>query len=318
MVLARADVHPPLGHLRAEIRLLVLRDQPVSDVGDVELLPIELAGIGGEECFHIVQELLDLDFVGRELDLPAVAEAILDAGPASGGLILRRLEAAPIADDLVELLLPILAAIAVLVGVLLHELPPILGRLRVLPAVLEDLRQLSQGLDRQLRLWPRRRFSGGDLLKNLDVVELVGQVESLDAGGQPGYRLIFSQGVQGVRAALVFLRVIGGHASESPAVLGHRLHAELVQRELRQFPADSVEVARVELSRLLETPSPALAVILGRFKTLRHGVEDGVAIGVDRRTRAFAVVSPAVFIIGQDVEIGESLQPPRFAIASIV
>ena len=35
--------HLPLGHLPAEILLLVLLDQPVADVADVDLLPVEIA-----------------------------------------------------------------------------------------------------------------------------------------------------------------------------------------------------------------------------------------------------------------------------------
>ena len=116
MVLARLERHLPLGHLPAEVLLLVLLDQPIADVADVDLLPVEIAGIGLEERLHVVQQLFDLDFVGGELDLPAVAEAVLDRGAAAGGLGLRRLEAAPIADDLVEPLLPALAAVRLLVG----------------------------------------------------------------------------------------------------------------------------------------------------------------------------------------------------------
>ena len=44
VVRARLERHLPLGHLRAEVLLLVLLDQPIADVADVDLLPVELAG----------------------------------------------------------------------------------------------------------------------------------------------------------------------------------------------------------------------------------------------------------------------------------
>ena len=46
MALARVKLHLPLGHLTAEILFLVPLDEPIAEVGDVGLLPIEISGIG--------------------------------------------------------------------------------------------------------------------------------------------------------------------------------------------------------------------------------------------------------------------------------
>ncbi len=44
---------------------------------------------------------------------------------------------------------------------------------------------------------------------DLDPVELVGQLEALDAGGQLGDGFVVAEGVQGEDAGLVFLGVVG-------------------------------------------------------------------------------------------------------------
>ena len=54
---------------------------------------------------HVVQQLVDLDRLGFEGHLLAVAKAEIDRRPLAGRLRADRLETAPVADDLVELLL---------------------------------------------------------------------------------------------------------------------------------------------------------------------------------------------------------------------
>ena len=101
-----------------------------------------LLGIRPEKRLYIVQQFFDVDLVGRKVDLASVAEAVLDRSPAAGGLRHGRLEAAPVADDLVKPLLPLLAPGSL--GIVFQESSPILGRLGVLPPVLEDFGQVLQ------------------------------------------------------------------------------------------------------------------------------------------------------------------------------
>ena len=110
------------------------------------------AGLRLEIGLHVVEQLVDVDLVGGELDLLAVAEAELDRRPFAGRLGHDRLEAAPVADDLVEPLLPALRLSVGSAGILLQQPPPVLGRLGILPAVLEDLGQLLQRLVAVARL----------------------------------------------------------------------------------------------------------------------------------------------------------------------
>ncbi len=98
----RLEVQVPGGDLVAEVLLLVLLDQAIADVADVDRVPVELAGAALEIGLHVVEQFVDLDGVGLEGDLVAVAEAEIDDGVLAGRLRLARLEAAPVADDLVE------------------------------------------------------------------------------------------------------------------------------------------------------------------------------------------------------------------------
>ena len=50
-------------------------------------------------------------------------------------------------------------------------------------------------------------------------------------------------------------------------------------------------------------------------KLLGTVIEDRLAVGVDRRRRRpVAIVAPAVLVVGQDAQVGQVLQPPRFAL----
>src|SRR5205823_5197570 len=116
-----------------EVLPLVLLDEAVADVGDVELLPLEPAGVALEVRLDVVEEPGHLDGERLEGDPLAVAEAEVDGGLPAGRLRLAGLEAAPVADDLVQRLL---ALLLVARPVLLDgPLPGGLG-LDVLPAVL--------------------------------------------------------------------------------------------------------------------------------------------------------------------------------------
>ena len=124
--------------------------------------------------------------------------------------------------------------------------------------------------------------------------------------------------VQFVGAALVLLGVVGVHAAEVPAVVGHRLLAELLVQEVGELHPHLVEPLRIELDRLLQAPPPALAVGLGVFPALGRVVIDGLAVGVDRRAGALAVVAPARLVVGQHADVAEVLQAPGLAVAAVV
>ena len=76
------------GHLLADVLLLVLGHQPIADVADVDLPPVELVGPGLEIRLDVVQQLLDVDFVGGEVDLLAVAEAKSTVAPRPAGCVI--------------------------------------------------------------------------------------------------------------------------------------------------------------------------------------------------------------------------------------
>ena len=196
----------------------------------------------------------------------------------------------------------------------------VVGRLGILPPVLKLPGQMVQriGAAAGLRIV-------GHLLVNPDVVELVRELEPLHARGQPGNRLVLAQGIQRVGPAGVLLAVVAGHAAESPAELRHRLHAELLLEEIGELHPHLVGPLGVELDRLLETPSPALAVVLGLVPVLGDAVEDGLAVRIDRGPLDLPAAesptpppAPALFIIGQHAQVGLVLQPPRLLEAAIV
>ena len=116
MAFVRFETPRPLGDLPAKILLLVVCDDPPADIVDLGVPPMGRAGLGLQEGLHIIEQPLELDLVGGKLDLPPVAEAVRDAGGAAGRLRRARLEAAPIADKLIERLLPKLAGFQRRVG----------------------------------------------------------------------------------------------------------------------------------------------------------------------------------------------------------
>ena len=157
---------------------------------------------------------------------------------------------------------PVLLVVVRAGAVLLDALLPVGQRRGVLPAILERRGQL---VDRLFAV-PRLRL-GGDLLIDLDVVELVGQFEPLDAGRQLGDRLVFLERVQGVGAALVLLRVvvIDRQAEEAPdrsRTSASYSTPNWLLAELGQLPAHLVQEGRVVLDRLLEGPAPRSPSVL--------------------------------------------------------
>ena len=87
-----------------------------------------------ERRLHIVQQFRDLDFLGLEADLIAVAKAELDRGACPRRLRHDWLEPAPIAHDLIE---PFLAVVLVAGAILLDQFAPELSGSIVLPAVVD-------------------------------------------------------------------------------------------------------------------------------------------------------------------------------------
>ena len=53
----RLQLQVPGGDLVAEVLVLLLLDEPVADVADVELLPVELAGVALEVGLDVVEQL---------------------------------------------------------------------------------------------------------------------------------------------------------------------------------------------------------------------------------------------------------------------
>ena len=134
-------------------------------------------------------------------------------GSLPAGSVGMRVERRPVAQDLIDRLL---AVVVVAGAVLLDALVPVLGRAVELLAVGEDLRQRVQRV---------LRHAGGvgpvaQFLEDLDEVELVGQLEPLDAAGQAGDGLVLLEGGDGVRPGLVLagVVVVGRAGRPPPAV----------------------------------------------------------------------------------------------------
>src|SRR5262249_55518247 len=151
----------------------------------------------------------------------AIAEAVLEVRLLAGGLIGERLELAPVVDDLVEPLLPPVEVAGTVVG---DGRLPVVGGLRILPAILVNLRNVVAGL-LALTALPASR----DRAVDLDPVELVRNREALDAVGEAGDRLIVLERVQCEGAGFALLGVVVTAAEV--AEVGHRLLAELAAEE---------------------------------------------------------------------------------------
>jgi len=304
--LARLEVQLPGGHLRPAVAGLIALEDPPAEASDVDLLPIQLAGPRLDVLLHVVQQLVDKDFVGHELHGLAVAEAVFNGRALAGGLRRHRLEAPPVAHDLLE------PRPCVGPARRLRASAPIVSRLRILAAVLEDARELLQG---GRAIAPRVL---GQLLVELDEVELAGQLEAADARGQPGDGLILAQRVQGVRAALVLPGIVDRRAAEVPAILGHGLHAELAVQEVGELHAHGARLVGIDLHGLGQAPPPALAVGLRLLKGPRQAMKHGIAVFVHRCAAGLGVVAPAWLVVGQDRQVGEVLESPALETSALV
>jgi hypothetical protein len=188
--------------------------------------------------------------------------------------------------------------------------------LRILAAILKNFGQLLNGL-----LGQAGARLGDDLLVELDEVEFIRQLESLDAAGQFGDRLVLFERVQSVGAAFVFLRVVGlpaKHAAAAPRALSHRLHAELLLVELGQVIADRVQPIGRVLDRLRQSPTPALAVRFGGFPALGNRVIDRLSLGIDGSAVVFAIELITFVVVGQRGQVGQRLQPPGLMKTTVV
>ena len=186
---------------------------------------------------------------------------------------------------------------------------PELGRLHVLPAIFEASGQAFQGLGAGVRLG-----AIGHAFVDLDVVELVGQLETLDAGGQLGDGFVVAERVQGEGARFVVaLRFL---VAATEAVLGHRLHAELLLQELGEDQVDLTDASGIQLGGLGQEPAPAFAVGLSGCIALGHAMVDGIAVGVNGSAGGVVVVIIVGFIVvGQLGKIAQVLQAPGLVIA---
>ncbi len=299
VVWPRLEIERPLRHHAADVVALVFHHQPIADVVDAQLLPVELRRRGLEVVLHILQQLRYADLAGFEAHLPAVAVAIVHRSAHAGRLPQHRLEAPPVAGDLLKVGLPLAAR----VGIAVDEPLPLDGRPRILPAVFETLRER---LERPLRpggLGPR-----GNLLVELQIVELVGQLEPLHPRGEAGDRFVFAERVQREDARLV--AVAFQPAAPKPTERGQSFHAELAAEKVGQPQLNFRLALGRRFGGLHERPAPALAIALRFVPGARGRIEDRVALLVDRRPRLLEAAAPAFFVVGQLAEVGQRLQPP--------
>ncbi len=135
MLGTRLEIERPLGDALAEILRLVLHDQAIADLAQIDFGHIEGARPRFDIGLHVGKELFDVDRVRFQLEPFAVAEAERHGATGGGGLRRRLLEAAPIAHDLVEPLLPRVLRPATEAT---NQLAPDIGSPRILAAILVD------------------------------------------------------------------------------------------------------------------------------------------------------------------------------------
>jgi hypothetical protein len=169
---ARLEIDVPVGDLAGDILGLVLPDEAMADVLYVDLVPVEsVARVGAEVSLGVFEQLGDIDGVSFKGDLVAVAEAEVEVRLLARGLGLDVVEAAPVADDLIEAFLaPLVGALAIFLDGSLPEL----GALRILAAVFVLLGQVAE------RSFAERRAGAvGDTVVDGDPVEFVGTSKRL-------------------------------------------------------------------------------------------------------------------------------------------
>ena len=155
----------------------------------------------------------------------------------------------------------------------------------------------------------------GDLPVDADEVELVGQVEPLDARGQARDGLVVLERVNGVRSAFVFVAVA---APSVQVVRGHGLDAELVVKERGELREDLVGSSGSESQAFGQQPAPAFPVGLCFVVAGRYPVKDGVSVLVHGGPpRAAVAVAVPVFVVGQRGEVRQVLQSPRFIVPAV-
>ena len=101
---ARNQFLGPGGDSLTDVLLLLLLDQPKTDVLDVQLVVVELQWLPLDVGLDVGQQLVDPHPERLELQLVAVPKAEIERGRGTGRGNRRTLELAPAADDLVELL----------------------------------------------------------------------------------------------------------------------------------------------------------------------------------------------------------------------
>ena len=125
--------------------------------------------------------------------------------------------------------------------------------------------------------------------------------------------------MQLIGAAAVFPAVIRAVGTEESAEtrLAHPLDPELVSQERTPAEHDFTGPARCELSGFRQQVTPALPVVGGFFPALGNGIEDRLAIGINRGTHVPCAMVSALIPIRELAEVSEVLQSPGFTPAPV-
>ncbi len=227
----RLERYVPLRDPLALILRLILDHEPIADVCDVDLAPLEVWVARFEVRFHVIEEFFDAEGVRFEFDPRPVAEAEAERPPRGCRQGTRRLKAAPVPHNLVETLLMFPAVPRAETA---NTVSPQFGGPRVLPAVLVD-----SGERRQRALGLGFLSRRGHIAIDVEKVELVGKREPLDAGGQASDRFKVFQRLDGVGTIRLGLCLL--FPVEKTPEVAQRLHAELLvekvgQRQRRRDP----------------------------------------------------------------------------------
>ena len=134
----RLDVQLPGGDLLADVFLLVLVHQSITDPTHIRLLTIQLARIRLQVVLEIVQQCWHVDRVGLKLDAAAIPKAILHCGAQACRMSHDRLELPPIVANLAYALSSVVIR---MLRVLVNAPLPQLGCPFVLAPVFKDLRK---------------------------------------------------------------------------------------------------------------------------------------------------------------------------------
>ena len=248
--IARLKLQIPLCHFLADIFLLPLLKDLITDILRLHALPVQSLGITLQIGFRVLQQLLKIHPAGTETHLRPIAKNIANLRALPGGLHCNIFQPAQLPSDARQLVLQLLD-----VGfVKIDRLAQHFHRPRELMAIFKNGRQFIGPADAE-------GTAGSFLCETLvdrEIVEFLRQRESFRTRREPGARFIFLQRVQRQNRVLA-LRVLV-LLPWPPPPIHQRVLAKLSLVELRKFHFGLESEISSALRQLRQQPAPALAI----------------------------------------------------------